>query len=475
MKYIKQVLLFFFLLSSHYLSAELQSDIVIQKYKSGVQNYIELYTYIINPYKQDSLKSSRNIESLIVISDEEKIILAEKYLYRFSPDLVEDVIDVKKFQLDPGVYTVRVELIDLEDINLYKDHTTKITIPEVRNSISTSDLYLGFQSKTNSPSLVKSGIPIEPMVFDFCRNQENLMVYLEGYNLDQTDQTIFAGFRLNRKIGADSLELVFKKYEKLKNEPFYPLLTQFPMKDVISGSYEFTVELINKDSEVLQSLNRSFDVSNAEADLHYEMSYNLDFENSWVQDLDNAQLEYSLKAIFPKLSFTSTDVVNYILDQKDLKVKRYFLYNFWVGQSEQFPEQLYHKYMEIARAVDKTYQKNVGFGFESDRGYIFLKYGKPNNIVTVEDEPSAPPYEIWIYNYLTETNQTDVKFLFYNKSLAANDMQLLHSTVRGEYSNPRWELELYGDDPNTAKINQIDGRSATPGFNRRAREYFSDF
>jgi len=131
--------------------------------------------------------------------------------------------------------------------------------------------------------------------------------------------------------------------------------------------------------------------------------------------------------------------------------------------------------MEIAKAVDKTYQRNVGFGFESDRGYIFLKYGKPNNIVSVEDEPTAPPYEIWIYNYLEETKQTDVKFLFYNKTLAANDMQLLHSTVRGEYSNPRWELELYGNDPNTASINQIDGRNASPGFNRRAREYFTDF
>ena len=458
------------------LNAQIESDIIIQKYSTLDQSYIELYTYIINPYKELTEEEQRNIESLVVIRDENQIQVAEKYLYCFTQNTSTDLLDIKRFQLDPGEYSVRVELIDLEDINLYDDHSFTINLkPQDSTSLASSDLLLGFESSNQLDQIEKLSVPIEPMVFNFCRNQESMLSYVELYNLDQYQEPVFAGYKLHRLISQDSSELVFKKFEKLANEPFVPLLVSFPMEEILSGQYILDFELIDKKSNVLYAMNRSFDVSNAKADLEYSMSYNMDFENSWVQRLNNEELDYALKAIFPRLSFSSTDVVNYVLDQNDIKVKRYFLFNFWVTESPDYPEEIFNRYMEIARAVDKTYQGSLGYGFESDRGYIFLKYGKPSDIVSVEDEPTAHPYEIWMYNHLEETNQTEVKFLFYNQSLASNDMILLHSTCRGELSNPRWELELYGDDPNTANINPIDGRNANPGFNRRAREYFTDF
>ena len=90
------------------------------------------------------------------------------------------------------------------------------------------------------------------------------------------------------------------------------------------------------------------------------------------------------------------------------------------------------------------------------------------------DEPSAPPYEIWIYNFLVETNQTGVKFLFYNEELAPNEFRLLHSTCRGELQNPRWEVELYKSDRLAPIGNVVDANTVQDGFNRNARRYFSD-
>ena len=131
--------------------------------------------------------------------------------------------------------------------------------------------------------------------------------------------------------------------------------------------------------------------------------------------------------------------------------------------------------MEVARAVDRKYHSGLGEGFESDRGYTFLKYGRPNDIITVEDEPSAPPYEIWSYNSFPSTGQQNVKFLFYNPSLAIGQFQLLHSTARGEVFNAQWEVELYRDDGNgSIRGTDFDSTTVPENVARRAREYFND-
>ena len=71
-----------------------------------------------------------------------------------------------------------------------------------------------------------------------------------------------------------------------------------------------------------------------------------------------------------------------------------------------------------------------------------MKYGQPNDIVTVEDEPHARPTRYG--SMMTSLHgQRNVKFLFYNPNLTPNDFVLLHSTARTERQNPRWEIELY--------------------------------
>ena len=75
---------------------------------------------------------------------------------------------------------------------------------------------------------------------------------------------------------------------------------------------------------------------------------------------------------------------------------------------------------------------------------------------------------------MPETQETNVKFLFYNPSLVANDFQLLHSTCRGERQNPRWEVDLYLDDTQGQTDNYLEARTTQDNFGRNARRYFSD-
>lgn len=247
------------------------------------------------------------------------------------------------------------------------------------------------------------------------------------------------------------------------------------MDDFASGNYILHLELNKKSREVICSTSRTFSVYNPLKDYSNSMTTDVSFETSFFQFMTRDELNYSLKAIFPRVGNNMTEILNYIVASDELKPKRYFLYNFWSGFSLENMQQIYEEYMAVARAVDNSYATNVGFGFESHRGYYFLKYGKPDDIVFEEDEPTAPPYEIWIYNYLEETQETNVRFLFYNPSLAHNDFVLLHSTCRGERNNPRWELDLYSDAYNEQPSNYIDGRNMPSNFHRNARRYFTDF
>ncbi|MBK7096695.1 MAG: GWxTD domain-containing protein [Saprospiraceae bacterium] len=109
--------------------------------------------------------------------------------------------------------------------------------------------------------------------------------------------------------------------------------------------------------------------------------------------------------------------------------------------------------MKYAYAVDKTYRSQVGYGFETDRGYIYLKYGMPTDLVTRESEPTAPPYEIWFYDHIDQGKQKNVRFIFYIPSLAHNDYELLHSTCIGEKNNPKWFYDLYSKRNDSSIVN----------------------
>jgi len=128
--------------------------------------------------------------------------------------------------------------------------------------------------------------------------------------------------------------------------------------------------------------------------------------------------------------------------------------------------------MKVAKVVDFEYNSGFGYGFETDRGHVYLKYGKPDEVIFEENEPSAPPYEIWFYTTFPATHQANVRFLFYNPTLAHNAFTLLHSTANGEVNNDLWEVQLYKDA--TLEIPGVNEKEMPNNVYRKAREYFEN-
>jgi GWxTD domain-containing protein len=168
--------------------------------------------------------------------------------------------------------------------------------------------------------------------------------------------------------------------------------------------------------------------------------------------------------------------MNTLIRENKPDAMRLYLFSFWAKENPNNPEEGYKAYMKVARAIDDKFQSGFGHGFETDRGYVFMKYGAPSDAVTVENDPSAPPYEIWTYHQFPRTGQNNVKFLFYNPSLATNGFILLHSTARGEVNNPRWEVELYRNAPNELDdTDYFGGSQMQDNTGRHARRLMRDF
>lgn len=451
----------------------------------GTKSYAEVYLRVDAKTVQWSIKNGKNeaaVEFLIYISnDKNDIVGYDKFILNSSnKDSIIDFIDVKRFALLSGEYTLKLEAFDFNNPDDKIELEQKILVSAPNTKVYTSDILLlgNVHQDSSSSSLVRNGLYMEPLPYNYSSGKDDLInFYIEVYSSKQevpTDYfmqyTIMDGFKTN----INSKQLLVK-YKKLSDTEVEPLVLSFPTSSIKSGDYHLLINIVDKQKNIIFSKSINFVKSNPEADIAFLDSYNENVENSFAQQIKAEDMDYILKAHFPITDQSQTATLHELLTTNRIKSQRHFVYKFWKSRNPSNPELAYNGYMEVAKAVDKKFYTNVGHGFQSDRGHIFLKYGKPSNVITVETELDAPPYEIWYYNSMPLTRQTNVRFLFFNKSLSHNDFHLLHSTCLSERSNPAWETILYGSVPNDRIGNAIDATKIEDNFNRNARRYFNEF
>ncbi len=456
-------------------------NIYIEQFNDEKKGYVELYVGIPAKsvqYIQESENSVKaSVECIVLVKSGTSIIHADKFTL-ISPNSTEkkDFWDLKRYALQDGTYSISVEAYDTFD------EQNKCIVEEeiiIRNDLMEpvfSDIILCSELSTSKKlPFQKYSFSYERLPFNLAGNEiSDLHFFVEAYHLEELNQpklvlksSIIKGF-----VDADSTEMIIEGYQKISPSSKEVIVKAIDIESLNSGDYHLSVELISPSKKVLLNKKCNFQIYHPESDLINLAYANEYFEHSFVQDLTTEELDFTLKAISPQIPSVSQNILTNIIGDGSILAKRYFIFNYFTGQSREHADVYYAKYMEVAHAVDNMYRDNVGFGFESDRGYMFMKYGKPDQKIEVIDEPSAPPYEIWFYN--TIANQTNVKFLFHNPSLSGNNFFLLHSTCLGEKNNPNWEVELYGDAPNDAEGNRIDSRTVISNNNRNARRYFSD-
>ncbi|MBL0317573.1 MAG: GWxTD domain-containing protein [Flavobacteriales bacterium] len=121
---------------------------------------------------------------------------------------------------------------------------------------------------------------------------------------------------------------------------------------------------------------------------------------------------------------------------------------------------------ESIAAVKANFATRIKPGWQTDRGRVYLKYGKPNTRIQRPSDPDYWPFEIWHY-YVTDSNLHNRRFLFYDTNLSG-DMELLHSDVPEEVkiiNGKTW----YVRDPQRSMLQMLPSRTRCSETDPRGR------
>ncbi len=431
----------------------------------------------------DSLHLQASAEVLILVRWGERIVAYEKYL--LSSPLVtapSDLLDVKRFFVEKGEYALEVSVQDARDAQNHRTLHFPLSVSIDAKPYLTEVLLLrSYRRDSTDNPFVKHGLFLEPLPFAYYEQRATqLAFYAEIYHGEQMGPNGYAiRYYVEQELGNGHKALVASGAQRKKPSRIDAVLAAIDISRLKSGNYTLTVELRTEHNELVAQRAITFQRSNPLLDLDLskaEISEEM-LQQYFVADLSEENLRYSLRAISALTWADDAEALKNLLAGSDLHAMRVYLLRHFAEKNPNNPEAAYLEYMRVAGAVDRQFHSGFRYGFETDRGRTFLRFGRPDDIIRVDDDPAAPPYEIWIYFHFPKTHQRNVKFLFYNPSLAGEDFILLHSNARGEINNPRWEVVLYSRNA----INQIEGSNyhdATHmqrNFNRNARRFFEDF
>lgn len=124
--------------------------------------------------------------------------------------------------------------------------------------------------------------------------------------------------------------------------------------------------------------------------------------------------------------------------QMSVAAKRRFLAEFWTRRDPtpgtDRNERREGFYEAIAYA-DRTYKeggRKTVPGWRSDRGRVYAKYGKPDDVLQRQQEGQAPPYQVWRY-----TSGKGAYYIFVDRS-GFGAYQLVYTNDLTERSLPNW-------------------------------------
>lgn len=445
--------------------------------------YVEVYWQINAEtirYKQEKEIWLGKVRTDVTVSNEKGIVNEEHYILSTLPikekNLVfkQKIVDLQRFQVGTGKFILQITLTDLLNENNKFTYKDSFTVDALNSTPSISDIQLVDTSFASSEQNTfqrndKVQIPLCANFLDDSR--KTLMYYAEVYNthLMKEQQPLIGKVFISKK-----------EFEKAHSSPsrtdtLSPALLQIAegslsVGALSSGNYYLNIIIEGKNSLQIVSKSLFFQLLNTKpveqpvlpltGDSNSTSPIYLDLNKTFLSKYSFAQVRAILKMLLPIALPNERSRINDFITLPDEMYSRYFVYNFWLARNKLNPEQEWKEYSEKVKEINKLFGSSRLPGYETERGTIYLKYGKPNERITVENEQGSLPYEIWQYNSLAKT--TNAVLLFYRPGFISNDYKLLHTTINGEVRNRNWRSELYS------------GGTGTPSNNSRAEQYIGN-
>lgn len=486
MKKIQVILTVALALFTHITQAQnLQSALnycVFNKPGSGpyVETYLMVHGETATFIKNANGKFQGNVEVMLTASRGDSVFYADKYNL-LSPEvadtagLIPNFIDKHTLPLPNGNYSLELSITDVNRMAPAYKGSVPLSINYSDTSVSVSDIMtVESFTKSSAPGiLTKGGYDMVPYVSSYYpENYNEFNFYTEIYN---TDKKLGGGEKFVATYYIESADTKkpldnYYKTKVLATQPAAVLFASFNITDLLSGNYNFVVEVRDKNNNLVAVkklfVQRSSEIAAPSLEALLPSSYS-SFE-IYVKTLKTDTIREYIRSLRPLATIKEQGFIDHQLKKADSLLMQKFFVGFWESHAPENQFKAWGEYLQQVRTVNKYFSTAIRRGYMTDRGRVFLQYGPPNNRSIAPREPSAYPYEIW--HYYRIGTQNNKRFVFYNPDLVTNDFILLHSDALGEPMDDQWELKLHKRD---SQSNNFDDNKINPSYGNQSRDLFS--
>jgi len=160
------------------------------------------------------------------------------------------------------------------------------------------------------------------------------------------------------------------------------------------------------------------------------------------QDVFSDLTEAGLDSMYAPLSYIMDAPEQGTYSGLSVDGKRRWMRQFWAKRDPAGSTAAMDQFYARIREANSLFREGGAArlsGWRTDRGRIFIKYGRPDERLERKNPSNSNPYEIWKY-----TQDRPVKFVFMDLTRFGN-YQLVYTDDRHEQSRPDWQ-DLLGTD-----------------------------
>ncbi len=416
--------------------------VLVELYYSIFRNYLKFVP------DEDRWKASFTFKAVVWQND--SLLATDKWSNVTYVDSLNQITSDQKlfglgyFAVKPGTYVLKVTLTDSNsNYERQKEQTISIE-PISTDKLTISDILLACQIKSNAEKnrFYKNGYTVIPNPDKFYgTGMPMLMFYSEIYNLTDKSEPDTGNYSVQYRILDGDGQPVREFPAKVRKKPGESAVEVSGMNiiSIHSGTYYLELDvkdLVNGESA---SQKKKFFIYR-EGDLA--------ISDSAAQQLAEEKLRASLIRIYKNMSseslneefeaafYLATKEEKDIFKTLDVQGKQAFLIEFW-RKRDRNPETAQNEFRDNYLTLVNTANKEFsGFkkGWKTDRGRVLLLYGVPDEIERFPLSMESKAHHIWKYFSI----QGGIVFIFVDKQ-GFGEFELVHSTARGELSDPDWE------------------------------------
>lgn len=436
---------------SHALDAQFRYASFFQPGKGPyVETYLAVNSRSVHFVKFGPNKLQGAIQITVSFEQNDNIVLFDKYILK-SPEIDTNskldfsFIDLQRFSLAEGTYFMELLIRDQYDTTNTARASGTITLKGPGKEPVFSDVMLvnGISKASTTTQLTKSGLDLIPRPSYFYNTgQDTLRYYIELYGTKGLTDSVFVA-RAMLVYGNEQVVDKCSRFYKLNRKEVNVLVDAFLIDEVPSGNYQLRFEVLDASGKVVASKRQEIQRLNSKIAFDEQRMRALKTTMSFVDGMSEPQLRDNIASMRPISEIFEREYADNLLKQRevDLELLKKYMLSFWERRDKSNPEKAWAEYSLKVRETVELFSSKIMKGYETERGRVYLQYGKPNSRTQVTNEPSAYPYEIWwYYEY---KGQRNIRFVFYNPDMITNDYQLLHSEALGEPYDPQWRLILF--------------------------------